>query len=433
MRAGQSRTLLNFKEAAEERERMNQQKCVTDSIQDVDYYLGFVRRNFDNLLKNDGDFMLRKDFYDGKVVIALDVLHNGKPKHFVVNKDNDGYFFGTHHKDTLKALIEWHMKSQTPVSEKSGCKLLTPIKRPYYLLQHNSFKLVKMLNDGSFGGVYLSDFKDNGGIGKVAVKTCSPDSFEVYSKFMREVKRMKEFNHKKWVFCDEFYINNFNGFCSIVEFYGIAVHEGPLLLAMEFCRHGSLLNYLRKKDGQLPQETYLRFCIEAAEALNYLHKQDLLHGHICAKHFLVAAEKVLKLCDFNLTDTVGNIKIEELFKQEIYSDGKKPYPGYSGLEFRTKVLNNNCQQLQMPEKTPIAVKLLVEKCWLETPLVRPDISTILKILKDIEMRTPKSDTSIQSEESDEDDSEGSADSYDEGNTDHPQSEPSLTFFLYYII
>uniref|UniRef100_A0A914Q8F2 Protein kinase domain-containing protein n=1 Tax=Panagrolaimus davidi TaxID=227884 RepID=A0A914Q8F2_9BILA len=232
--------------------------------------------------------------------------------------------------------------------------------------------------------------------------------------------------------------------------------ESGLYLVMEFRHHGLLLDYLRTNDGQLPQETYLRFCIEAAEALNFLHQQNILHGDICAKNFLVTIEKKLKLCNFNLADTAENIKIEELFKNvrwlpietikdkiftkkseiwsfgvllyELYSDGKEPYPGYSGLHFRTDVLNNNCQQLQMPEKAPVAVKLLVEKCWLKTPLERPDISTILKILKDIEMRTPKNDTSIKSKESDEeeDESEGSADSYDEGKTDHQRSGSSFT-------
>uniref|UniRef100_A0A914PB29 Tyrosine-protein kinase n=1 Tax=Panagrolaimus davidi TaxID=227884 RepID=A0A914PB29_9BILA len=416
------------------------QLCVTDSIKDADYYLGLVHRNFDNLLKNDGDFILRKSFNDDKVVVVLDVLHMGRPYNFLVNKDNDGYYFGTHHEDTVKALIEWHMKSKAPVSEESGCKLLTPINRPYDMLQHNSFKFIKKLNGGSFGEICLYEFKDNGGIGTVAVKSYYvKNSIKMHTGFMREVKRMKEFNHK-----------------NIVEFYGFAVHKDPLYLVMEFCHHGSLLDYLRKKDGHLPQKTYLRFCIEAAEALNYLHQQNLLHGHICAKHFLVNAE--LKLCDFNLTDTAENIKIEELFEKgaekwlpcetikdkiftkkseiwsfgvllfEIYSDGKEPYPGYSGLQFQTNVLKNNCQQLQMPEKAPIAVKLLAEKCWLETSLERPDISTILKILKDIEIHTPRSDTSIKSKESDEeeDESEESVDSYDEGSTDRQRSGSSFT-------
>ena len=48
-------------------------------------------------------------------------------------------------------LVDWHIKTKTPVSTSSGAKLKNPIERPPWILNHDCVKTVRKLGEGAFG------------------------------------------------------------------------------------------------------------------------------------------------------------------------------------------------------------------------------------------------------------------------------------------
>uniref|UniRef100_A0AC34GGJ7 Protein kinase domain-containing protein n=1 Tax=Panagrolaimus sp. ES5 TaxID=591445 RepID=A0AC34GGJ7_9BILA len=205
---------------------------------------------------------------------------------------------------------------------------------------------------------------------------------------------------------------------------------------MEFCPGGSLLAYLRKNkeklsngtrlrftteaaDGlwylerqKLSNGTRLRFTTEAADGLWYLERQKLVHRDIAARNCLLTSKNELKISDFGMSDEREKMNIEEKLEKvpikwlaietmqnkvyshktdvwsfgilcyEIYADGGEPYPGWTNLQTRAKIVVND-YRMDMPKETPKAVSTLVSTCWLKDPEKRPDFGTIYKKLKEL--------------------------------------------------
>uniref|UniRef100_A0AC35FJP5 Tyrosine-protein kinase n=1 Tax=Panagrolaimus sp. PS1159 TaxID=55785 RepID=A0AC35FJP5_9BILA len=371
---------------------------ITDDVRGADYYHGLVPRlDVEPLLKKEGDFLLRKTDNKGQIVLAISVFHNERVAHFMVNQDTDGTFYiEEHHEKNVSNLIEWHIKTKTPLSSETGCKLRTPIERPNWLLNHDSLKLLKKLGEGAFGEVYLSDFNGATGKSEVAVKTMRDEaSRDARLKFMKEARLMRKFTHKH-----------------VVKIYGVAVHENPLMIIMEFCPGGSLLSYLRKNKEKLSNGTRLRFATEAADGLWYLERQKLVHRDIAARNCLLTAKNELKISDFGMSDEREKLNTEGKLEKvpikwlayetmqnkiyshktdvwsygvlvyEIYADGSEPYPGWTNIQTRAKIVVND-YRMDMPKETPKPVAALVSTCWLKDPEKRPDFATIFKRLKEL--------------------------------------------------
>lgn len=63
------------------------------------FYHGFLpHADIDPLLKEEGDFVIRKTDKDGQIILALSVKWNKQILHFVVNQDETGYYYFETHK-----------------------------------------------------------------------------------------------------------------------------------------------------------------------------------------------------------------------------------------------------------------------------------------------------------------------------------------------
>lgn len=70
------------------------------------------------------------------------------------------------------------------------------------------------------------------------------------------------------------------------------------------------------------------------------------------------------------------------FFSEIYADGAEPYPGWTNLQTRAKIVAQD-YRMEMPKDTPKAVVSLITTCWDKSPEKRPDFGAIFKRLKEI--------------------------------------------------
>lgn len=143
-----------------------------------------------------------------------------------------------------------------------------------------------LIFSGAFGEVYLAEYTNGAEKLEVAVKTMREEATrEARMKFMKEARLMRKLRHK-----------------NVVQILGVAVHEHPLMLVMELCQGGSLLNHVRKNKGSVTQANRIRFMAEAAEGLFFLERQKCIHRDVAARNCLLSQKLELKVADFGMSD-----------------------------------------------------------------------------------------------------------------------------------
>ncbi|KAK6101576.1 Protein tyrosine kinase family protein [Brugia pahangi] len=350
------------------------------------FYHGFLpHADIDPLLKEEGDFVIRKT--------DKDVRWNKQILHFVVNQDEMGYYyFETHKEKTMHDLINWHKTTGTPISAGSHAKLVNGVGRQPWLLEHDEIQLQRKLGEGAFGEVYLAQYVQMNKITDVAVKTMREEaSRQARLKFMKEARIMRKFSHP-----------------NVVKIMGIMVYENPLMIVMELCPEGSMLSYLRK-NVPVNSDLKLRFVTEASAGLAYLESKHCIHRDIAARNCLLSEQLEVKISDFGMSDERRIIHDEnkcqvpmkwlapETMQQrifssktdvwsfgvlvwEVYADGKEPYPGLSNIQTRAKIVVQN-YRMEMPKTAPLAISKLVYRCWKTEPSERPSFAEIYSKLK----------------------------------------------------
>ncbi|XP_018646996.1 tyrosine kinase [Schistosoma mansoni] len=175
--------------------------------------------NGDLINGNHNETILNKDHnMDGTVLrMVLSVFWHGH-RHFILYggpETGEGWHLEDGHFSTIRELIEYHMKTQTPVTAKSGACLVTPISRPDWELDNRDVQLLQKIGQGNFGDVYRGVY--NGC--EVAVKTCRVDmtASDLRRKFLQGETTALNFNHP-----------------NIVKLVGIAVQSYPIMIVMEY-------------------------------------------------------------------------------------------------------------------------------------------------------------------------------------------------------
>jgi hypothetical protein len=186
--------------------------------------------------------------------------------------------------------------------------------------------------------------------------------------------------------------------------------NGDLAAVVEFCAQGALVDALygpkaRNFDGdQLSQIAY-----DAACGLLHLHANDVVHRDVAARNVLLAGRKdlVAKLSDFGMardvssaasgaehqTETlIGPVRWmapEQLSKLsysrasdvfafgvllfEIFA-GEAPWAGVSNISVITQVVGG--RRMAVPFTAPIAVRQVMEQCWLAAAADRPNMKSV---------------------------------------------------------
>lgn len=310
--------------------------------------------------------------------------------------------------------------TKTPISAASGAKIRRPMERSPWLINHDSIVANKKLGEGAFGDVFIAEL-DQGGKQEVAVKTMRAEATrEARLRFMKEARLMRKYQHKH-----------------VVKLIGVAIHEHPLMIVMEYCPNGSLLSHLKKNKVSLIEK--LRFTTEAADGIAYLERSKCIHRDIAARNCLLSAKNVsnfqiiflslkishpqfdfsydfpvfqeLKISDFGMSDNKDEIKDETLEKVpikwlapetmqekvythktdiwtfgvlvwEIYSDGAEPYPGLTKIQTRAKIVVND-YRMKMPDGThPTVADVVTGTCWQKNPEKRSTMDSIHKKLRE---------------------------------------------------
>lgn len=64
--------------------------------------------------------------------------------------------------------------------------------------------------------------------------------------------------------------------------------------------NGDLLSILRKESVKIEYYSAVKFCLEAAQGMDYLSRKDIIHRDLAARNCLLDENMTLKIADFGL-------------------------------------------------------------------------------------------------------------------------------------
>ena len=108
----------------------------------------------------------------------------------------------------------------------------------------------------------------------------------------------------------------------IIHFYGAVFIPTKLCMVTEFAEYGSLQDIIRKQQKEIIMKTRIKFILDAAKGIQYLHSNGILHRDIKPDNFLVVsldggAKVNCKLTDFGSSRNINLLMTNMTFTKGI--------------------------------------------------------------------------------------------------------------------
>uniref|UniRef100_A0A672LWV4 receptor protein-tyrosine kinase n=1 Tax=Sinocyclocheilus grahami TaxID=75366 RepID=A0A672LWV4_SINGR len=217
---------------------------------------------------------------------------------------------------------------------------------------------------------------------------------------------------------------------------------GPLMVIVEYCKHGNLSSYLKSKRGEyspykvnsiitykknvlciicsciessdwdhLTMEDLISYSFQVTKGMEFLASRKCIHRDLAARNILLSENNVVKICDFGLARDVykdpdyvrkGDARLplkwmapETIFDRvyttqsdvwsfgvllwEIFSLGASPYPGVCIDESFCRRLKEGTRMRAPDYATPEIYQTMLD-CWLDRPKDRPTFTQLVEHL-----------------------------------------------------
>ncbi|WZY68887.1 integrin-linked protein kinase 1 [Brassica rapa] len=203
---------------------------------------------------------------------------------------------------------------------------------------------------------------------------------------------------------------------NIVQFLGAVTQSNPMMIVTEYLPRGDLRELLKRK-VQLKPATAVRYALDIARGMSYLHEikgDPIIHRDLEPSNILRDDTGHLKVADFGVSklvtvkedkpftclDTSCRYIAPEVFTSEEYDtkadvfsfalivqemiEGRMPFAEKEDSEASEAYASKERPLFKAPSKLyPDGLKTLIEECWQDKPAKRPTFREIIKRLESI--------------------------------------------------
>ncbi|CAL9082135.1 unnamed protein product [Musa textilis] len=199
---------------------------------------------------------------------------------------------------------------------------------------------------------------------------------------------------------------------NIITFVAACKKPPVFCIITEYMAGGSLRKYLHKQEPySLPHDLILKFSLDVARGMNYLHSQGIIHRDLKSENILVGEDLSVKVADFGIsclesqsgsgkgfTSTYRWMAPEMIKgkshtrKVDVYSFGIVlwelltaliPFHDMTPEQAAYAVAHKNARP-PLPASCPVAFSRLMHKCWAANPDKRLQFDEIIGILESYE-------------------------------------------------
>ncbi|KAM4592729.1 tyrosine-protein kinase Fes/Fps [Odontesthes bonariensis] len=352
-----------------------------------DWYHGAIPRlEVQQLLRNDGDFLVRKS--QEKQGYVLSVQWDGSCKHFLIQNTDNLYRLDGEGFQSIPKLIQHLESSRQHVTKRSDIVLKKPILKDKWVLEHDDIMLGPLIGRGNFGEVYSGHLRSD--YTPVAVKSCKENlAPEHKSKFLMEARILKQYNHP-----------------NIVKLIGVCTQKQPIYIIMELIQGGDFLSFLRNEGHSLKPKMLVKMTENVAAGMEYLESKKCIHRDLAARNCLVADHNVVKISDFGMSrqqddgvysaegglrqipvkwtapealnygryTTQSDVWSFGVLLWETFSMGMTPYTSMNNQQTRDEVEKG--YRMSAPHGCPVEVSRIMNSCWQYEPKNRPSFKKL---------------------------------------------------------
>ncbi|XP_039867091.1 tyrosine-protein kinase Fes/Fps isoform X3 [Simochromis diagramma] len=352
-----------------------------------DWYHGAIPRlEVLQLLKNDGDFLVRKS--QEKQGYVLSVQWEGSCKHFLIQNTENMYRLDGEGFPSIPHLIHHLLNSRQHITKRCEVVLKKAVVKDKWVLEHDDIILGPLIGRGNFGEVYSGRLRTDNS--PVAVKSCKENlAPEHKSKFLMEARILKQYDHP-----------------NIVKLIGVCTQKQPIYIIMELIQGGDFLSFLRTEGHSLIPKMLVKMTENVASGMEYLESKKCIHRDLAARNCLVAEGNVVKISDFGMSrqEDDGVYSAEGGLRQipvkwtapealnygryttesdvwsfgillwETFSMGMTPYTSMTNQQTREEVEKG--YRMPAPHGCPIEISRIMNSCWQYDPRNRPSFKKL---------------------------------------------------------
>ncbi|KAF8366193.1 hypothetical protein PRIPAC_84022 [Pristionchus pacificus] len=257
-------------------------ELIDRAIEDEQFFHGYVYRgDLERMIKEDGEFLVRKSDFNGQEVYVISVMAQGEIQHLVIKQTNTKklYWVMNYAFKTVIELIDYHYRNNEPVDETS-IYIRIPVFRQDWQFSHEQIETAQQLGKGNFGTVhsgYLKRHPFDPPV-KVAIKTLTLVKDDEHEESEMTASDKNEFLREAYLMLAVDHPN-------LVKLFGLAATRMPIQIVMELCDE-TLLGKCKAhhyafdfgiKDGLMSVADKGRYVLDAARGLEYLHSCFIIH------------------------------------------------------------------------------------------------------------------------------------------------------------